>query len=156
MYTEEIANLLLEKFQEERFKDCFLIEIEQKGKKTEIYLDSETGISFGVCHELSRYLESVFDEKLWFGTDYILEVSSPGTERPLKFPRQFIKNIGRTIVVSRVDGTVEEGQIVDADEKKVVLEKLEERKEGKKKIKELKRTEINYNLITEAKIQVKL
>lgn len=32
MYTEEVHNLLLEKFKEENFQDCFLVALEQKVK----------------------------------------------------------------------------------------------------------------------------
>ena len=78
MYTEEIQNLLAEKFREEGFQDCFLVSIEQQKKNIQIFIDADSGLNLDKCQKISRYLESVFDETSWFGADYVLEVSSPG------------------------------------------------------------------------------
>ncbi len=156
MFTEEIHQLLIEKFREESFADCFLVAIEQHGKQIGIFLDSDTGITFERCKAISRYLESHLDEKKWLGEDYVLEVSSAGIGRPLIFPRQFVKNVGRLLKVVRTDGGVQEGTIIQADDQKMTLEWTEERKENKKKIKETQRLEIPYEQIKEAKIQIKI
>jgi ribosome maturation factor RimP len=156
MFTEEIHQLLLEKFQEESFRDCFLVAIEQHGKQVSIFLDSDTGITFDRCKAISRYLESHLDEKKWLGEDYVLEVSSAGIGRPLIYPRQYLKNMGRLLKVVLSDGEVREGTIVGADDQKVILEWTEERKENKKKVKETQRLEIPYGQIKEAKIQIKI
>ena len=104
----------------------------------------------------SRYLESHLDEKKWLGEDYVLEVSSAGIGRPLIFPRQYLKNVGRLLKIIQTDGGFQEGTIVQADDQKVILEWTEERKENKKKIKETQRLEIPYEQIKEAKIQIKI
>lgn len=156
MYTEEIQNLLARKFQEEGFRDCFLVDLEQQNKHIKVFVDADSGMNFDKCRILSRYLEAVFDEKAWFGQDYVLEVSSPGLTRPLVFPRQYIKNIGRGLKVKLSDGSQSEGTLVDADEECIVLSREEIRKEGKKKIKELIETQIPYSAIIEAKIIIKI
>jgi ribosome maturation factor RimP len=54
-----------------------------------------TNLCAEISHELSRVLDlnDVFQQK------YHLVVSSPGIERPLKYPRQYPKNIGRKVIV---------------------------------------------------------
>jgi ribosome maturation factor RimP len=156
MYTEEIQNLLAEKFREEGFQDCFLVSLEQKNKNIQVFIDADSGVNFEKCQKISRYLESVFDEKAWFGEDYVLEVSSPGIDRPLIFPRQFIKNKGRELQVKLTDGSEIKGTIVEADEHSVTLTREEIKKEGKKKIKETIETQLLYNTIKDAKIVIKI
>jgi ribosome maturation factor RimP len=156
MYSEEIQNLLIRKFQEEGFQDCFLVNIEQNKNRIQVFIDADNGLNLERCHKISRYLESVFDEKSWFGEDYVLEVSSPGIERPLIFPRQYIKNKGRELEIKLSDGTVVTGLIIDADEKAVTLQREEIRKEGKKKIKESIETQLPFGIINEAKIVIKI
>lgn len=156
MFTEEIENLLVEKFKEERFLDCFLVEIVQNAKHLSIFMDSDSALSFDRCQEVSRYLEAFLDEKKLLGEDYVLEVSSPGLSRPLKFPRQFVKNIGRDIAIKHGDAIQSEGNILTADDQQVTITWMEIRKDGKKKIKEIMQLSIDYKLIHEAKIQIRI
>jgi ribosome maturation factor RimP len=156
MFTEEIENLLSEKFKEEGFLDCFLVDLEQNGKYLIVYIDSDGPLSFDKCKEVSRAIESYLDDKKVLGEDYVLEVSSPGVDRPLRFPRQFIKNIGRNIAIKYNDADQVEGLLEAADSDKVLVSWEELRKDGKKKIKENMQVSIEYKLIHEAKIQIKL
>ncbi|HEX5625374.1 MAG TPA: ribosome maturation factor RimP [Saprospiraceae bacterium] len=156
MYTEEIQNLLAQKFQEEGFQDCFLVSIGQHKKTIQVFVDADSGITFEKCQKISRFLEAVFDETKWFGEDYVLEVSSPGISRPLVFPRQYVKNTGRELQLQLTDGSELKGTILGADEKEVRLSRIETRKEGKKKISEVIETEIPYPSIKEAKIVIKI
>lgn len=156
MYTEEIHNLLTIKFLEESFQDCFLVGIEQHGKTISVFLDSDTVISFDRCKAISRFLENEFDQNNWFGTDYILEVSSAGIDRPLTFPRQFIKNIGRGLSINTIDSQEFNGTLISADQEQLTLSWEEIRKEKNKKIKEIHETKIPYSSIKEAKIIVKI
>ncbi|MBK9960272.1 MAG: ribosome maturation factor [Saprospiraceae bacterium] len=156
MYTEEVHNLLLEKFKEENFQDCFLVALEQKGKNVGVFLDSDSGIQLEICRQISRFLEEHFDQNKWFGVDYVLEVSSAGLSRPLKFPRQYVKNIGRELKMVQIDGSQLQGKLIQADLEKITLEWEEIRKENKKKIKEIKQILVPYQQIKEAKIIVKI
>ena len=156
MYTEEIQNLLAEKFQEEGFQDCFLVAIEQKPKNIQIFVDADSGITFEKCKKISRYLETIFDANNWFGGDYILEVSSPGLDRPLVFPRQFVKNLGRDLVIRLLDGSELEGNLQLANDQTISLLKEEIVKEGNKKVKKSIETQLPYNSIQEAKLVIKI
>ncbi len=156
MYVEEIARLVEEKFSEAGFEDCFLVAIEQKGKTTGVYIDSDLGIGFEKCQQLSRFLEYHIDRNKWLGDDYILEVSSPGLSRPLTLPRQYKKNLGRSLKVKLVEGGEVEGVLQQVNPQSILLSSEAVRKEGKKKIHQTIETEIFYSAIKEAKIIIKI
>ena len=63
--------------------------------------DAESGSSIGVddCAKVSRGLESWLDEHGAMPERYVLEVSSPGLERPLTRPRDWKRFAGKAVVV---------------------------------------------------------
>lgn len=130
---EKIQDLLEEKLQEEEFADCYIVDIEHHGNRLEVYLDSDSGITFQTCRRISRYLESYLDEEGWLGEKYTLEVSSPGLSRPLKLRRQYIKNIGRKVEVKTHEGEKYEGTLQTVTEDKITLFYKERVKVGKRK-----------------------
>lgn len=133
---DKITTLLEEKYaQDEAFADCFTVELELKsGPKLLVFADSDAGMTFEKCQKLSRYLESHLDTNGWLGEKYVLEVSSPGIGRPLKFLRQYQKNIGRKVEVTLVDKTRQVGLLKAAETSHLTLEQTQVSKEGKKKI----------------------
>ncbi len=152
----KIEALLEEKFKEEEFQDCFLVEIKLADgrNKLEVFVDSDTGIDYTKCRKLSRYLETYIDEGKWMGEKYILEVSSPGITRPLKFLRQYKKNIGRKVEVKLKEGGKEEGVLKEVNETEIVLEQKVRIKEGKKKINKVLATPIFFENIKETKVKI--
>jgi ribosome maturation factor RimP len=151
-----ISDLLDECFKEPEFADCYMIDINliPKGNKLEVFVDSDSGMTFGKCQKISRYLESHLDENKWFGEDYTLEVSSPGISRPLKLPRQYVKNKGRDIEITTKEGTKKEGKLIEATDFAATVEELVITKEGKKKKKEIVQTIIPYDDIKKAVIKI--
>ena len=130
----KIEALLAEKFKEEEFEDCFIVDINlPKGNRVEIFLDSDSAMTFAKCQKISRYLEAIIDEENWLGEKYTLEVSSPGIDRPLKFLRQYKKNIGRTVAINLNSGEDFSGTLLTAADEKITIEYKERIKEGKKK-----------------------
>ena len=55
------------------------------------------------CARASRALETWLDQGGPVGPRYLLEVSSPGLERPLRWHRHWVRFVGRTITV-RLEG----------------------------------------------------
>lgn len=53
---------------------------------------------------------------------YVLEVSSPGTDRPLTLPRHFRRNVGRLIELTVPESPAVTGRITRADESGFTLE----------------------------------
>ena len=62
-----------------------------------IYIDKPGGITIDDCEKTSRALEIVLDEKDPIKAPYILEVSSPGLDRPLKKESDFKRSEGKLI-----------------------------------------------------------
>ena len=64
-----------------------------------VYIDKEGGVSIDDCELVSRALEAKLDEHDPIEQAYILEVSSPGIDRPLKKEADFVKYQGEIIDV---------------------------------------------------------
>ena len=58
------------------------------------YIDKEGGININDCELVSRRLSDLLDEKDFIPDAYILEVSSPGIDRPLTKPEHFSRFAG--------------------------------------------------------------
>jgi len=67
-----------------------------------IFIDKENGVTLDDCGKFSRALSALFDVEDPIPTSYILEVSSPGLDRPLKVIRDFERSIGKLVrIVTR-------------------------------------------------------
>jgi len=155
---EDKIEVLLEKLfadEEEDFQHCYLVQIKAgTNNKVEVFVDSDTGIKFNECQKISRYLESFIDEAGWLGEKYTLDVSSPGIMNPLILKRQYPKNIGRRMEVVNAEGAKQEGELVEVLEEAIVLEDEVKEKIGKKNVKKLVRTEIPFDQINKAMVQI--
>jgi ribosome maturation factor RimP len=131
---EKLIKLLEVKFSEEEFSSCFLIELKKHaGNKIEVFIDSDDGINFVACQRISRYLEHHIEENDWLGEKYTLDVSSPGTGRPLKLKRQYPKHIGRKLEIKLKEGDPVTAILTEVTDSGIVLEEKARIKEGKKK-----------------------
>lgn len=64
-----------------------------------IYIDKEGGVDINDCEYVSRTLEAKLDVSDPIEQAYILEVSSPGIDRPLKKESDFVKYAGEIVDV---------------------------------------------------------
>jgi len=153
---DKIERLLADKFQHETdFQDCFLIESKLlPTNKLEIYVDSDSGITFEKCRKISRYLEEYIDTEGWLGEKYTLEVSSPGIGRPLKFARQYPKNIGRKVEVKLIEGGKKTGTLINVSDSSITIEYKERIKEGKKKKTLVIQDEISFDEIAQTLVKI--
>lgn len=114
--------------------DQFIVDIVASSrsgpKKISVILDGDLGISIDDCAEVSRQLSKHLDESSLIDDNYILEVSTPGLDQPLKLKRQYKRNIGRKLRVRKVDQTLVEGKLSVVDEEFITL--IEEIGSGKK------------------------
>ena len=84
MIEDKITKLLDEKFKEEEFQDCFLVEIKlHEHNKLDVFIDADSGINFVKCRRISRYLESFIDEEGWLGemTEFSISVLATCQQR---------------------------------------------------------------------------
>ena len=63
------------------------------------YIDKPGGISVDDCEKVSRRLSDILDEKDYIEDSYIMEISSPGLDRPLKKEKDFQRNMGKLVEV---------------------------------------------------------
>ena len=149
---ERVAKIIEQKLLEE--SEYFLVDIKLSGgNKLQVFLDAdEGGITINKCAEFSRYLERFLDEEKFLGENYVLEVSSPGMNNPLKNLRQYKKRVGSDINVVKYDGQRIDGTLRYVDEDKIIVEQLviQKRKtigtkEHEIPFSEIKKTKLNFN-----------
>lgn len=91
--------------------------------KVTVLLDSDIGITIDECATISRQLGNQMEEMNFFGeAPFTLEVSSPGVDFPLTTPRQFRRNLGRSLAVTLTDGTLLRGMLNSASDTDIVLD----------------------------------
>ncbi|EPN46647.1 ribosome maturation factor RimP [Pseudomonas syringae pv. actinidifoliorum] len=75
---------------------CWGIDFSSQGKHSvlRIYIDKEGGVLVDDCAIVSRQISGVLDVEDPISTEYTLEVSSPGMERPLFTIEQFASYAG--------------------------------------------------------------
>jgi ribosome maturation factor RimP len=130
--------------------ELFLVDFSiNDANKISINLDGDQGVNLQDCIDVSRAIENQLDRE---EQDFSLEVASAGVSSPLKFIRQYKKNIGRTLKVKITDSADIEAKLVAADEEKITLEwqAREPKKIGKGKETVDKKAEILYQNIKEA------
>ena len=86
-----------------------------------VLVTAENGISLDKCAEISRMISPILDVDEPMSGEYILEVSSPGIERKLKKKEHFISSIGEKVRVKDFATDIYKGELIFADEEKIVL-----------------------------------
>jgi len=88
------------------------------GKLVRLFIDHPDGVSLALCERVTNLLPQTRER-------YALEVSSPGTERPLVKPEHFRRYVGRRAKV-RIRGAHDghksfTGELIDASEAEVTV-----------------------------------
>jgi len=115
-----------------------------KRRVVRLLVDADNGVELDAVAEVSRAVSEVLDEQDLMGdAAYVLEVSSPGVDRPLSLPRHWRRNVGRLVRV-RFAGDREPvtGRLQEADERGAVLRADEES------------LEVSYDDVASAVVQV--
>ena len=123
--SSEIKTHLAELLDTDEYAENFLIEVRSSGSKHEVYIDGDDGVTFAKCRKISRYLEEKLEESGAVGDKYVLEVSSPGADRPLTQWRQYRKHEGRALKVKLNDGTIQQGTLTKTEEDMIFLTEKE-------------------------------
>ena len=136
----------------EGVEDLFLVSVRIKPTNNiKVFLDSDIGVNIDKCARLNRAMYKVIEEEAWYPEgNFSLEVSSPGVDEPLRLPRQYKKNIGRSVEVTFLDNTIVEGKMMAANEEGIVVEYTE----GKNKKAVVHTKEITYSNIKQTIVQV--
>lgn len=128
--------------------DDFLVDIRIKPtNNVKLFIDGDKGVPVDKLVSFNRKLYALLEtSELFPDNDFSLEVSSPGLDEPLKLHRQYLKNIGRKVEVTLLDGAVKEGTLLTVTDDSITIEETI----GKKK--ETKQTELTLNEIKHTKV----
>jgi ribosome maturation factor RimP len=133
--------------------DLFLVEIRIKPTNNiKVFIDGDNGVSIERLVQCNRRLYKEIEEGgMYPNGDFSLELSSPGLEEPLKFYRQYQKNMDRPVEVIKKDGIKVEGKLVSVTETEIQVEE----QKGKGKKLEIVNHAIPFEDIKATKIQIK-
>jgi ribosome maturation factor RimP len=113
----------------------FIVEVlynpKQRPARLMIILDGDNGVTIDQCAILSRKLSVLIDEQNVLEDAYLLEVSTPGLDHPLKLKRQYFKNKGRQFKVHLKDKTIVQGKLEDVSEEKLTITQVVDKKQTK-------------------------
>ena len=97
-----------------------LVELERAGSKARpilrIRIDrpgSDAGVTLDDCSHVSRELETFLDENPDLSERYVLEVSSPGVERPLVRRTDYERFAGKEIAIKTTESIEDLGKRVE-------------------------------------------
>jgi ribosome maturation factor RimP len=80
---------------------CWGVEFLSQGRHSllRVYIDHENGIQVDDCEKVSRQVSGVLDVEDPIPSEYTLEVSSPGMDRPLFSLEQFAAHAGELVKI---------------------------------------------------------
>ncbi len=127
--------------------DKYVVDVVVKaGNVITIVIDSDTSVVIDDCSHLSKFVESSLDRDQ---EDFELRVTSYGADKPLILTRQYVKNLGRQLVVTKKDEQKVKGKLLSADQNGITLEPTPDKKKKESIAEPIK---IAYNDIDQAKI----
>ena len=135
--------------------NIFLVDLKiSDDKSIKIILDGDKEVNVKDCIDISRSMEGALDRDQ---EDFSLEVASAGVGSPLKFPRQYHKNLGRKLEVISTEGLKFEGDLTHVKEDAIELQwkQRETKRIGKGKVTVTKKKTILFDEISQAKVMIK-
>ena len=133
--------------------DLFLVEVRIKPvNNIKVFIDGDKGVSIEKLVQYNRKLYRQLEEEAMFPDgNFSLEVSSPGLDEPIKMHRQYVKNIGRFVEVTDMQGVKREGKLIEANEGQIIIEE----QTGKGKKATTKQHSFTFDNIKTTKIQIR-
>ena len=131
------------------------VQLRPAGRRTlvRVLVDQDGGVDLDTVAEASQAIGDALDESNAMGeSPYVLEVSSPGVDRPLTEARHWRRNATRNVKIELKDGNTIVGRIVGISEDDAINEnnlitiKLADKAETE--------TTINMNDVARAIVQV--
>ena len=99
---------------------------EQGGMVLRLLADTPEGITIAECEALNNYLSEAIDKEEIISEHFILEVASPGLDRPLASDRDFARVMGKDLEIRMyepIDGKREhQGKLIGMDKENIVIE----------------------------------
>jgi ribosome maturation factor RimP len=137
-------------------RDIFLVEVDIKGntnnQKIQVFIDGDQSEDIDECSRISRKLSGMLEESGLIAGSYVIEVSSPGVSRPLKYLRQYPKHIGRDLEIVKKDKSKIKCELLDVTDEEIVISIV---KGKSKKILPDKNLKMSFSEIDSAKVLVR-
>ncbi|MDH6128598.1 ribosome maturation factor RimP [Kitasatospora sp. GP82] len=143
---------LLEPLAAEAGLDLEDVKVTQAGSRRQVQIDvdADGGVDLDAIAEFSRLVGQKLDDSDVMGeAPYLLEVGSPGVERPLTRPRHWHRAEGRLVKAKLVDGSEIVARVLTADEDGALVEVQPVKGRGKAKERRLE-----YAEVAKARVQV--
>ncbi|MBI5746520.1 MAG: ribosome maturation factor RimP [Nitrospirae bacterium] len=99
--------------------------------KLRLFIDKEGGVTLDDCEKASRYIGYALDVEDPMPTPYVLEVSSPGLDRPLKKPSDYERYKGRLVKI-KTKAPVNNQMVFIGRLSGIINEKVEIKLDGEK------------------------
>jgi len=104
-----------------------LLSAREKGRFIlRFFVDKPGGITLDECTQINRQISQIFDEENVMGGSYVLEVSSPGLDRPLKSTKDFKRCLNKAIRVvlhqPQDRQNVFEGMLTEVSEEDIAIQ----------------------------------
>ena len=99
---------------------------ESQGLVLRILADKPQGIRVSECEEFNKFLSEALDKEDVIQDRYILEISSPGLDKPIKTDRDFERAMGKGLEITTyemIDGRkTHEGSFLGMDKDNIIIE----------------------------------
>lgn len=96
----------------------------KKKFRLQIFVDSNNGVLLDECARLSGLISTALEMTDFMRDGYLLEVSSPGLDRPLHSDRDFLRKVGMKVKVAVNDNGKDrtvQGTVIGIDDGKLIL-----------------------------------
>ncbi|GAA0702795.1 ribosome maturation factor RimP [Kitasatospora atroaurantiaca] len=143
---------LLEPLAAEAGFDLEDVKVTQAGSRRQVQIDvdADGGVDLDAIAEFSRRVGQELDESDVMGSaPYVLEVGSPGVDRPLTEPRHWRRAEGRLVKAHLADGGEIVARVLETDEDGALVEVQPVKGRGKAKERRLA-----YAEVARARVQV--
>ncbi|WP_030274802.1 ribosome maturation factor RimP [Streptomyces sp. NRRL B-24484] len=143
---------LLEPLATEAGLDLEDVRITQAGSRRQVQIDvdADGGVDLDAIADFSREVGRALDDSDLMGSAaYLLEVGSPGAERPLVLPRHWARAEGRLAKIQLVEGGEIVARVLESDEDGALVEVQPVKGRGRPKERRLAFTEV-----AKARVQV--
>tara|TARA_B100001175_G_C19508902_1_gene642490 strand:- start:600 stop:1067 length:468 start_codon:yes stop_codon:yes gene_type:complete len=152
-FNQKVKDLLLLAL--EQHPDIFLVDLKiSTDKLIKVILDGDEEVNVKDCINISRAIEDSLDRD---EEDFSLEVASSGVGSPLKFPRQYQKNLGRKMEIISKEGLKFEGELTHVKDDSIELQwkQREPKPIGKGKITVTKNKTLMFDEISQTRVMIK-
>ena len=96
----------------------------KKNSRLQVFVDSDHGVNIDDCVRLSKAIETIIDGESIFEYGYVVEVSSPGLDRPLITVKDFRRRVGENlqIIFNDIEIPPVKGELVAVEETALELQ----------------------------------